>query len=257
MDKSGSPPGQASPFHPDDELRISCTLPAHADKTAVFCGLAKLAGHIDERYARQRWVAEPRVLHDKEGRVAFATVWHPMSPKEWRERWARIEELTRLLGSALHEVRPLRTVPDPPWFLPTLETLKTLRDVAVLNIEAQTARVEARSRGYDVDLHTVIDTLLRIWTDVAGGELRYSRDRDNVPSGPLIRFLVIMLDLLLERPTLLKAKECQSKGKMSADRPRRFQTFSMLANVINSEKERRKRTEAKTKAEVTEHGMLL
>jgi hypothetical protein len=194
---------EARAFHRDTEFEIARELPAGADRAAVFRALAELADHIAEEYAKR------------------PTGWRSTSPKALRAQWQHIEELARQLARELHRVRPLRSEQDPSWFQPTVQALDRLRQEACLHIESHAVRVGARSRGYDPYQHVIIGALLRIWTDIAGGELKYSRGGS---TGPLIRFLTITLDVLLSHHAPVPA-------------------VRTLAAAIDQEKDRRRHTD--------------
>jgi hypothetical protein len=227
MGTPGSAPPQGSPFSPKDELRIAQGLPAGADRTAVLRALAELADHVNQRR---------RSLAQRLGKLRLETEWHAVSPRGERDCWKRVEKSRRRFTQELRSYACSFLLPkrEPAWFLPTLQYHEDLAREFQIRTEALNTLVRARSRGYDVYGHIILDALLRIWTDVAGGKLQYSRDRvTSGVGGPLIRFLAATLEILLGRVPF---------------------SLSALAVAIDEERKRRRHTESEKKRRLRGRG---
>jgi hypothetical protein len=117
-------------------------------------------------------------------------------PEVERNRWRRIDKLTSDLAGELREVRGPAS--DPLWPNHLLAALREAKRKA----EAHIAYYEIARRAFggqqDPYCEFLYRGVLRIWTDIVGGELKYSRPpAGGPPFGPLVRFVTVCLRPIL------------------------------------------------------------
>jgi hypothetical protein len=162
-------------FAPDAQDAIRASLPPKANSDAVLRAYTELANNLILRE-----------IHDR-----------GISPAEWRARWEKVEKATLVAAEAINRVRSLQTAPDACWHFPVMQELRKTYERARTCIVGCDEFIEANTYPKN-SFHTLLySSILRIWTDVAGGELKISRSPGpgELPGGPLIRHISLMLRL--------------------------------------------------------------
>jgi hypothetical protein len=172
-DKPKSADAIASAFTPEVREIIQAELPAN--HLEVIAALDELMGHVR---------IHPRQIERRAERNS--------NYMAERERWLEAEKLVLRLVNIFRE-GPL---PFPDADLPTILSLHEAHKQILHRLARVDALIEANSGAKDSFCAMLYTSVLRIWTEIGGGKLRYSQ-RGNIPCGPLIRFLSAVIPPML------------------------------------------------------------
>jgi len=118
-----------------------------------------------------------------------------------RKRWLRIDKLTERLAQEMGKLRRETPWSDPDPLLP-YGVLPVLWDLH-MRAQVRLQRLDRRAFRGTQDPHreALYAGVLRVWTEDLNGELQYSRNRQGMPTGPLIRFLTACVEPILGEET--------------------------------------------------------
>ena len=118
-----------------------------------------------------------------------------------RKRWLRIDKLTEQLAQEMRKLRRETPWNDPDPLLPN-RVLTVLWDLH-MRAQVRLQRLDRRAFRGTQDPHreALYAGVLRVWTEDLNGELQYSRNRQGMPTGPLIRFLTACVEPILGEET--------------------------------------------------------
>jgi hypothetical protein len=153
-------------FASEEREAICAVLPPSADHRAALDAIAEL---------RRDMQIHPRQVRGRKERNSDY-----MAEREQRREAEKL--VLRLIDIS-------RDLPDTP-------SLHEVHKQILLKLAGLDALIWANSGAKDSLCAIIYTAVLRIWTDLAGGELRYSQ-RDGTPCGPLIRFLSVVVPLML------------------------------------------------------------
>jgi hypothetical protein len=118
-----------------------------------------------------------------------------------RKRWRRIDKLTEQLAQQMRKLRRETPWSDPDPLLPN-RVLAVLWEVHMrAQVRLEQLDIRAFRGTQDPHRESLYSGVLRVWTEVLNGQLKYSRNWQGKPIGPLVRFLTACVEPILGEET--------------------------------------------------------